>query len=183
MQKDFLRRLNFFIYLLIIVVAITLQSTIFKYFPLNYLQPDFLTIIAVYFGFKRDNIEGATFVMLASLMMESHSSTGQYFYLTTYTYSFVIAKLISKIIVVPNKITLIFLSIALHVFNKFSLLLLLGSVGKAWNGFWHFFIYLIPGIITQAFSSMVCLQWFNNIDLKTYKDEHSEDEYDINREF
>ncbi len=183
MQKNILRQLNFLIYLALMLVAVTLQSTIFKYFPLNYFQPDVLLVLTVYFGFKRDNIEGGLFVILASLILEAHSGTGRFFFLMAYTYCFVIAKVISMVLVVPNRVTVILITIALSVFWKLCMLFLLGLAGRAGNGVLHFLIYLFPSTLTQAVTAAFCLHWFNVIDLRTYKDEHSEDEYDINREF
>ena len=159
------------------------QSTLFKYFPLNYLQPDFLLIMAVYLGFKREPIEGGIFMILGSLILEAHSSAGRYFLLTCYLYTFVIAKILSLVIVVPNRVTVVLISMALSVLWKVGIIILLSLEGRAGNGISHFFVYLIPGLITQAIATPLCFHWMNQIDLKTYKDAHSDDEYDINREF
>lgn len=183
MQKNILRNINFLIYLALVVAAATLQSTIFKYFPLNYVQPDFLLVLAVYLGFKRDNIEGGVLVVVGAMILEAHSATGRFFLLACYTYVFVITKVVSKVLVVPNRATVVLITISLTVFWKVLMLILLGTVGRAGNALAHFLIYLIPGIITQGFTAAFLLHWFNMVDLKTYKDSHAEDEYDINREF
>jgi rod shape-determining protein MreD len=183
MQKNILRNINFLIYLALMLVAVTLQSTIFKYFPLNFFQPDVLLVLTVYFGFKRENVEGGLFVIIASLLLEAHSGAGRYFFLTAYTYCFVIAKVISKVLVVPNRVTVIVITVALSVFWKLLMLFLLSLAGRGANGFMHFLIYLFPSTLTQAVTAAFCLHWFNVIDMRTYKDEHSEDEYDINRGF
>lgn len=183
MQKNILRNLNFLFYLFMAVVMVTIQTTVFKYFPLNYIQPDFLLMVSVYFGFKRDFIEGGVFMILASLALESHSASGEYYFLTCYLYTFVIAKVLSRVVVVPNRVTIIMIAICLSVIWKLGILVLLGLEGRASNGIAHFFIYLIPGLISQAIFTPLFFQIFSAIDLKTHKDSHSEDEYDINKEF
>jgi hypothetical protein len=166
-----------------VLFATTLQSTIFKFFPLNYFQPDFVLIMTVYLGFKRESIEGGLLVILSSFILEAHSGAGKSFLLTAYTYSFVITKLMSKVIVVPNRITLVMISAGLSLFTKMINLFLLGMDGKAGNAVANTFIYLVPSMLTQAAAAVILLGVFNLIDLKTFKDAHAEDEYDINREF
>lgn len=183
MQKNILRNLNFLIYFLIATAIVTIQSTLFKYFPLNYLQPDFLLILSVYFGFKREALEGGIFIIMASLVLEAHSAAGRFFFLTCYLYAFVISKILSRIIVVPNRASVTFVSMGLTVLWKLGILVLLSTQGRAENGIKHFLIYLIPSIVTQGFATPFLFQLFNTIDLRTFKDEHAEDEYDMNKGF
>lgn len=183
MYRNILRKVNFGLYLVIVIGIVTMQSTIFGYFPLNYIQPDLLLILAVYLGFRRDIIEGGIFVILASMILEAHSSTSSHFFLTTYLYAFLIAKILSRTVVVPDLLSSIGIVTALSLLKKIGLLLLIGMYGNASNGFRHFFVYLVPGLAIQALLTPLCFAWLTKIDLRTYKDEHSEDEYDINKGF
>lgn len=183
MKKNVLRKLSFLIYFAMALVAITLQSTIFKYFPLNFFLPDFVLIMTVYLGFKRETVEAGALVVLSSLAMEAHSGSGEYFLLTGYVYSFVITKLLSKVIVVPNRATVVLIVVGLSIFTKIINFTLLSTVNRASNGLLSFAIHLIPNLMTQALFSVMLIELFTTIDLKTYKDSHAEDEYDINREF
>ena len=183
MYRDILRRVNFAIFLTIALLAAVLQSTIFGYFPLNYVQPDLLLIMAVYAGFRRNIIEGGAFVMIAAIMQEAHSSTGEHFYLTVYLYTFLIAKVLSRTVVVPDFFSSIGIVTALTILKRVGILMLIGTYGHAENGVKHFFIYLIPGLLVQALLTPLCFSWFSKLDLRTYKDEHAEDEYDINKGF
>lgn len=183
MYRDILRKVNFIIYLLIAVFAAIVQSTIFGYFPLNYLQPDILLILAVYMGFRRDIVEGAVFISIASIVLEAHSAASNHFFLTVYLYTFLIAKVVSRTVVVPDFFSSIGIVAALTLVKRIGLLILIGTQGHAANGLKHFFIYLIPGLLVQALLTPLCFRWFTSLDLRTYKDEHSEDEYDINKGF
>lgn len=183
MHKNLLRNLNFLIYLVLCLLFFVFQTTIFRYFPLNYFQPDFMLILSIYLGFKRDNIEGGILILLASIMMQSLSSAGDNFFIACYIYAFVISKVISRTIVVPNRASIIFISAGLNVLWKLGILLLLGLESKTYNGVRHFFSILIPSTLTQGFFAPLLFTWFNHIDLMTFKDSHSEDEYDINKEF
>lgn len=181
MYRDILRKINFGIYVLIALAVATVQSTIFGYFPLNYLQPDIVLILAVYMGFKRDALEGGIFTIVAAIIMEAHSSAGTHFFLTTYLYAFLIAKILSRTVVVPDFFSSIGIVAVLTLLKRLGILALLGMYGRAENGLRHFLVYLVPGLLVQSLLTPLCFGWFGRIDLKTYKDEHAEDEYDINK--
>src|SRR5271154_6335648 len=102
MYRNILRKLNFGIYVLIMLAVVTVQSTIFAYFPLNFVQPDALLILAVFLGFRRELLEGGALVIIGAIIMEAHSSVGKNFFLMTYLYTFIIAKVLSRAIVVPD---------------------------------------------------------------------------------
>jgi hypothetical protein len=183
MYRNILRNVNFAVYFLIVLAIATVQSTIFGYFPFNYLQPDILLILAVFFGFRREPLEGGIFMMIAALVMEAHSGAGRFFFLATYLYSFLAAKLLSRMVVVPDMFSSIGIVAGLTLLKKLGLLALLALAGRGSNGVTHFFIYLVPGLLVQAALTPLCFMWFRRIDMMTYKDEHAEDEYDINKEF
>jgi hypothetical protein len=166
---------------LIVLAVATVQSTIFAYFPLNYIQPDTLLILAVFLGFRREPLEGGALIIVGATIMEAHSSAGKNFFLTTYLYAFVAAKLLSRTIVAPDYLASIGIVAVLSLLKRVGILVLLGLNGRAANGLTHFLIYLVPGLFVQAALTPLCFAWFGRIDLMTYKDEHAEDEYDINK--
>lgn len=181
MYRNILRKVNFAVYVVIAILIATIQSTIFGYFPLNYMQPDILLIVAVYFGFKRDLLEGGAFIVLASMILEANSGTASHFFLAVYLYSFLIAKMLSGTVVVPDFFSSIGIVGGLTVLKRLGILFLISTRGHAENGLKHFFIYLVPGLLVQALLTPILFSWFSRLDLVTYKDEHAEDEYDINR--
>ncbi len=123
-----------------------------------------MLILSIYLGFKRDNVEGGIFIVLASIMMQSLSSAGDNFFIACYIYAFVIAKIVSRTIVLPNRGSIIFISAGLN--NLWKL--------KTYNGVRHFFSILIPSTLTQGFFAPLLFTWFNHIDFMTFKDSHSE---------
>ncbi len=183
MYKNILRKINFGIYLVLTLFIVIVQSTIFSYFPLNYIQPDLFLILVIFLGLRRDSIEGASLVMIGSIIMEMHSSAAPNFLFSLYLYAFVIAQCLSKMVIISDLPSAISVVAGLTILKKIGLLVLYGIYGLLSNSIKHFFIYLIPGIIIQVIITPACFAWFRQIDLKTYKDKHAEDEYDINKEF
>ena len=181
MYRDILRRLNFLFYLILALIAIAIQSTIFSYFPLNLLQPDFLLILVVYFGFQRSILEGSFLTASAALFFELHSSNGKFFYLAIYLYVFLISKLLSKTLVTPDSVASMGIVAALALFKKIGIAVLVTIYGRGVNGLFYYVLHTVPYILVQALLTPVCFNWFRSIDLRTYKDEHAEDEYDLSR--
>ncbi len=176
-------RLNFWIYLAFSLFAVAVQSTVFGYYPLRYLQPDLILILMVYMGFKRILFEGGVFAILAATIIESHSSAGNHYFLTTYLYVFLISNVLRRTVIIPDMLSSIGIVSAMTVLKKVGILILLGVEGRAVNGLRAFLVFLIPGLIVQAFLTPALFSLFHFIDLKTFKDAHSEDEYDINKGF
>ena len=173
--------MNFWIYFALGIVAVVLQSTLFVYPPLHYFQPDILLIIVVYMGFRRNIIEGGFFAACAGVMVEANSGSASQFMVLTYMYAFLIAKILSRILVAPDFLSSLGMSGALFVIKKIGILLLLATRGHFENGVRHFFIFLFPGVFVQLLLTPILFAWFMKIDLLTYKDDHAEDEYDINK--
>ena len=183
MNRDLFRKFNFIIYLAFIFALISLETTLFRYGALHYFQPDLFLILCIYIGFKRDIVEGALLVTLGALFLEAHSSAGNFYFFTLYLYVFVASKILSRAVVVPDLISSVGMTVSLSILKKIGILVLLGLQAKAMNGVKHFFIFLIPGLLSQVFFTPVLFSLFLKIDLATYKDEHAEDEYGFNKGF
>lgn len=176
--------MNFAVYLLIALMAAILESTVFAYKPLNYIQPDIILVMTVFLGFRRNILEGGIVVILTAIIMELHSGAGDKFYLAVYLYTFLGAKVVSRLIVVPSILSSIGIVGLLTLIARIVILLLTqASGGHSGFLFRHFFISILPGVVTQMVFTPILFSWFSALDLKTFKDEHSEDEYDINKGF
>ncbi len=181
MYRDILRKVNFAFYVLLVLFIVAIQSTVFSYFPLYFVQPDLVLILTVYLGFKRNLFEGALLVFLSALILETASGAGNNFFVTSYLYTFIIAKILSKTIVSPSFVSTVLIAAALSLFKRVAILVLLGMRGKVDNAWMNFFIYIIPHLVVQGLFTPVCFEFFRFLDTLTYKDEHAEDEYDLNR--
>lgn len=181
--KNILRKFSFLIYLIIVVAGTLVSTTVFQYEPFHIMHPDFLMILAVYLGFRRTIIEGAFLIFLASLIVKSHSSSTESFLLVIYLYSFAITKGLSKLMTQPTKVTLVMVLFVLSLCSKLGLILLWSLSGKASNAYFHLLITALPQALTTSVVAFFVVELFAYVDRRTFKDLHSEDEYDINRDF
>lgn len=183
MYRNILRKLNFFIFLFIAIISITIETTIFCNFPLHYIKPDFVLILSVYLGFRRNLLEGAALVIAASIIQEAHTSNYQHVYITLYLYAFVASQLLSKTVIISDLISITGIIVSLTVLKRLTLLTSLFVQGHGGSLVGHFFVYFIPSIFIQIVLTPLLFKWFKQIDLRTFKDAHAEDEYEINKEF
>lgn len=175
--------MNFVVFLALVLIGVILQTTLFQRFPFNYFQPDFLLILITYMGFKRNPIEGGIFVCIASKILEAHSGAGQHFLLTSYIYCFIIAQILGHILVRPQLLTSIPIVAGLTLFKRTLILVLIGLKADWTNSLVSFFIHLLPSLLVQGLLAPFLFELFKSIDLATYKDEHAEDEYKLDRDF
>ncbi len=184
MHRGLYRKMNLALYVLIAMVFAVLQTTIFSYFPFNYLHPDIAFIIAVYFGYRRGLIEGGIVVAFTAIVLRAHSGADQHFFMIVYMYTFLLAKLLRKIFATRSILTSsIGMGSLLYFFKQVAVFSLFWFDGKQDNALMHTLIHLIPGLLTQMALTPVFFALFHRLDLLTWADEHAEDEYDLNREF
>lgn len=182
MYRVFFRRLNLVIYLLIAAGAAILQSTVFHYWPFNYLHPDVVFVMAVYFGYRRSLVEGSLLTILASLVMQAHSGAGHHFLLTTYVYVFLCAHLLSRFFVIKKAVAAAGMGAALFALKQVGILVLLGLQGRLQNAAQHLLLHFVPSLAVQAAILPILFEAFHRLDLRTWADAHAEDDYDLNKE-
>ncbi len=165
------------------LLGTVLQSTLLNYFPFSWFKMDLLFLLAVYFGYQKDLLEGGTLLLIGSWIYQIHSSAGHHYFLVVYLYTFLFAKILSKIFVTQTILTSTFgIGMVLYVFKELGLLVLLSLNGKYNNTFLHILIHIVPSLITQAALIPILFKMFKELDLKTYSDIHAEDEMDLNKE-
>lgn len=180
--KNFIRRMNFVAYVMIALAAAILQTTIFNQSVFRWFHPDIVFILAVYFGYRKGVVEGGLLTALTAVMLEAISSAPSHFLLSIYIYTFVVAKVLSRIYVMKSLATASGIVAILYVFKQTGLFVLLSTADKGTNAFPNILLHLIPGLIAQVGLTPILFSIFHSLDLNTWSDIHAEDEYDLNKE-
>lgn len=174
--------MNFVAYVLIALSAAILQTTIFNQSLFRWFHPDIAFILAVYFGYRKGIVEGGILTALTALMIEAISSSPSHFLLSTYIYTYVVAKVLSRIYVMKSLATASGIVALLYCMKQAGLLVLMITAEKGANAFPNLLLHLIPGLIAQVALTPVLFSIFHSLDLNTWSDIHAEDEYDLNKE-
>ncbi len=176
MQRTYLKYLNTVFFALLLLIAVSFQSTLFSYHPIEYFKPDLILLIVVYFGFRRTIIEGGIFAIIAGLILKNHSSAASHFAMTVYLYLFLISKILSRAVASPNFLSSMSMVAFLTLLKKTGFLILTWFEGSQPLRvlFDNFLIYLIPGVLAQALLTPLFFGIFKELDHYTHKDELAE---------
>src|SRR4051812_18359453 len=115
MIRIVLRLLNSPALLLLSLVGVAIQTSLFASSPLNYIQPDILLILIVWCALKRDFTEGGVLTLILGNIAEIHSSSPQGVMLVSYMAIYLLVRLSSKLLVLPNISSLVLVTISVTV--------------------------------------------------------------------
>jgi hypothetical protein len=136
MTRILLRFFNFPGLILLTVLAIAVQTSLFSFWPLNYLQPDVVLLVVVWMALKRGFFEGGALTLIISDFAELHSASPQGLLMIGYMTVFLAMRGLSRLIVIPNVISLVMVTLFVSLFWKLEclgVLHLLGAGGNQWR--------------------------------------------------
>ena len=169
MTRTLLKVLNAPLLLLLAIVGIAIQSSLFSSWPLLYFQPDVVLIIVVWCGLRRNFVEGGLITLMAGEMSEIHSAAPQGLYLITDMLVYLSVRGAARFLVIPNLFSYAVVtwvaSISMKLLGLF-ILYLLGSTSNAWR---YIFTNLLLGAAIESFFSTWMFKWLERLDWTTYK--------------
>lgn len=178
MIRILLRSLNAPFLVLLSTIAIALQTSLFSSYPLMYLQPDVILLAVIWIALKRDFTEGGIVTLILANVAEIHSASPQGLLMICYMTIYLLIRLASKLLVIPNLPYLMILTMVASVVWKIAALIVVHLFGLSGNQWKHTLVLLAPGaMVTGAFGFWIYrgLEWF---DLKTYKNKRAEQHMD-----
>lgn len=174
MRNRFLRFFNFPFLILILLVALALQSSLFKNVPLSYFQPDFALLFVIWVAFRRNFTEGGFFTLLAGMIVESHSSAPQGFFMICYMLIYLGIRLFVTYFLLSRWTSLSLVAMGSSLAFKGLQLLILAPYGAAGRQFFHLIIQTLPSALMAGVSALFTFPLLATFDLKTFKTEQEE---------
>ena len=175
MKQLVYRFLNTPIFLVLAIILIALQTSLFVSYPLNYLQPDIILLLVIWFALKRGFIEGGLLTLTLAHLTELHTSAPAGLFYSGYVAVFLTLRLLNKMIVVQKRNHLIFLTLFASIFWKLLGLIILNMLGKGTNQWRHTFALLLPGAVIEGITGFWIFPLLEKIDWKTFKDSRARD--------
>lgn len=169
MSRIILRFLNFPGLLILTLIAVGLQTSLFTFWPLNYLQPDIVLLVVVWAALKRGFWEGGWITLLVSDFAELHSAAPQGMFMITYMAVFLLVRGLSRLVVIPNLNSLVMVTLFISVFWKLSSLGVLHLLGASGNQWRHTLMYLFPGSIVEGVIGIWVYRALESYDWFTFK--------------
>lgn len=181
MLRIFLKAVNPLALVLLAVLGVALQTSLFEPAPLNYLQPDCILWIVIWCALHRSFTEGGLLVLVLGNIAEIHSSAPQGTLMLAYMALYLGVRFASRLIVLPNRTSMVLLTMAAVVLTRGFTLLLLWGLDVASNQWKHTLIFLSPGVIVNGLMAGYVYQWLERFDWVTFKNARAEqmleDEY------
>ncbi len=174
MIRILLKALNPFFLCVVIAFGIALQTSIFYTYPLTLLQPDIVLLAVIWVSLKRDFTEGGILTLIMGNIAEINSSAPQGILMASYLLVFFSVRLAAKLLVIPNRNALVFVTLASSLFWKltyFGLLLLLGVGFQQWK---HLITLLFPGAVSSGFLGIWFFRFLDRFDWITFKNRKAE---------
>jgi len=174
MKRLVLKFLNIPIFLALVLVAVAIQTTCFSFYPLNYLQPDFILIAVIWCALRRSFFEGGVLTLILGRIAETHSSSPQGIMMLSYMATFLIARSVYRMLMMPTLTAWVVLTLGSSIFFKLFGLWVLYLLGAAENQWKQTVSLLLPGASVAGILGIWVYAWLEKFDLATFKDPRSE---------
>ncbi|MGZ3687961.1 MAG: hypothetical protein ACXWPM_05460 [Bdellovibrionota bacterium] len=169
MTRIILRLLNGPALILIMAIAIALQTSLFVSWPLSYFQPDLVLLAVIWFAMRRGFIEGGILTLIIANLAESHSGAINGIFLITYMLVFLGVRLANKLLVIPGLSSYAMVTLFAAIGWRLSGLGVLHLLGKSVNQWRHTLIFLFPGAVLEALIAFWAYPLLEKLDLLTFK--------------
>lgn len=174
MTRILLSRLNGVFLMLLGLLAIAIQSSLFSTWPLTYIKPDAALWLVMWFALRRPFIEGGILTLVMAYFQELHSSAPSGVLLAKYLFIYLGTAGANQVLVIPNFESFAMVTgvtAALSQWFQLLILALLGvftdsSTGWGWKGA---LILTLPQAAIQAGLSIWIYPTLERFDLLTYK--------------
>jgi hypothetical protein len=187
MNRMILRALNTPLLLLMVMLGIALQTSLFYSYPLLYLQPDIVLLAVIWCGLRRTFLEGGILTLILGNIAEIHSGVPQGIFLTSYMIIYLAIRGFAQVALIPRLSTLILITLISSVAWKLLNLGMLHFLDLSANQWKHTIALIFPGAVMQGIIGVWVYRFLERYDWVTYKDPRArqmmEDELQLNDEW
>ncbi len=169
MTRILLQYLNAPLFALLVLIGVALQSSLFNSQPLIYVQPDLVLLAVIWCGLEREFLEGGILTLIFAYFAELHSSAPRGLIAVEYMLMYLTTRLVIRLLVIPNRASLIMMTMGASILAKLINWATLWQLGAA-DGHWrHFLIYVFPGAMAEGLAAFAVYRLFERFDWHTYK--------------
>jgi cell shape-determining protein MreD len=154
---------------LLVLVGLAAQTSLFDSYPLIYIQPDLILLAVIWCGLERDFYEGGILTLIFSYVGELHSSAPKGLFFVVYMTMYFITRLTARLLVIPNRSSLVMMTLAASAITKILGMILLWQLGASSTQWHHFFYYVFPGAASEGIVALGVYRFLERFDWITYK--------------
>src|SRR5262245_36686835 len=101
MTRILLRYLNFPALVLLVILGVAIQTSLFASYPFLYLQPDFVLLAVMWCALHRGFSEGGALTLIFAEIAEAHSAAPQGIFLASYMAIYLLVRFAARFVVIP----------------------------------------------------------------------------------
>lgn len=169
MTRLVLRSLNAPALLLLTLIGIALQTSLFATRPLSYLEPELALLVVIWCALRRGFTEGGLLTLIIAEVAESHSAAPQGFFLILFMMAYLAVRGASKLLVIPNLGSYAFLTLVVASGWKIGSEILLGLLGGSTSAWWQTLIETLRFAPVQALAGLWVFRWLERFDRLTFR--------------
>ena len=173
MRSLFLRALNAPIFVILVAIAVAIQSSLFNSYPLWYFQPDAVLIAVIWCSLRRTFTEGGILVLLFASIVETHSSSPAGFYLCIYMAIYLGIRVFSRFFVISQFASLLIVTLGAAFISKVMVIFLLIPFDHSAAQLYHFLITTLPFAAIEGLLGFWLYRALDLFDRATTKSETS----------
>ena len=152
-----LRTLNAPGLILMTTIGIAIQTSLFAWWPLNYLQPDVVLLVVIWCAFRRRFVEGGILTLIVADLAEIHSGSSAGLLLIAYMAVYLGVRASSRLLVIPDLSSYVLVTLFASVGWRLSALGVLELLGSAQNQWRQTLLHLFPGAVIEGLLALVRL--------------------------
>ena len=185
MNRLILSALNAPLFILLVAIGIAIQTSLFGFWPLQYLQPSIVLLAVIWCSLRRNFLEGGVITLIISDFAELHSAAPQGMYLISFMAIYLSVRLASKYFVLPDLSSFVMMTLFASIVWKLVVLVTLYLLGSSSNQWRHTLLFLFPGAVIEASVGIWVYRWLEQFDRATFKhlesgrDRSESDEFSI----
>jgi rod shape-determining protein MreD len=179
MTRILLRSLNAPALILLTLIGVAVQTSLFSFWFLKIFQPDMILLVVIWCALRRSFTEGGIITLIIGNIAEIHSGAPSGVFLITYMSAYLIVRGSERLFVIPDLSSFIFMTVGLTLYSGLveTLILKLLGVGQThWN---YSLLHAIPVALVNGVLSSWVFRWLEKFDAFTYKNlsgsEHREE--------
>ena len=174
MRSRLLRFFNFPLLILCLLIALAIQSALFRGHPLDYFQPDFALLVVIWVAFRRRFTEGGIFTLVVGWIMEVHSSAPEGYFMICYMLVYLGIRAFVTFFLLSQFASLSLVAIGSAVFIKLCGWAILAFFGAAERQSMHLLIQILPSALMAGVCALFVFPLLSNFDQRTFKSDREQ---------
>lgn len=174
MKRLWLRFLSGPAFVLLVAMALAVQSSLFNFPILHHFQPDLVLLAVIWCALRRTFTEGGILTLLFAVVAESHSAAPQGFFMICSMIVYLGMRGFSRFFVISRFSSLIMVTMGAQILYSLLQLALIAFLGEFESQWRHTLIQLLPSAGMAGLFGFWVYRGLDAFDRLMFKSERSE---------